>query len=186
MLTEEPSTVVQGNTWQWSRDFPDYPAGGSYTLAYYFKSPDSAFSISGVEITANGSAFVATKAATDTASIRPGSYFWQAYATSGAARYLAGEGWMSVTPDLATAGGYDARAHAQKVLDAVEATLEGRASLDQLAISIGGRSLSRTPIGDLLALRDHYRREVQALKSAAALENELGNRRRLFVRFGRA
>lgn len=73
--------------------------------------------------------------------------------------------------------------HAERVLNAIEATIERRASTDQMSYTIDGRSLSRTPIADLLALRDRYKAEVAREKQAARLKNVRGGGRQVFVRF---
>lgn len=76
-------------------------------------------------------------------------------------RTLIESGDLVVTPDpTAIEDGQDLRSHAKKVLDAIEAVLEKRATKDQESHTIAGRSLSRTPIADLLMLRDRYRAEL--------------------------
>ena len=72
--------------------------------------------------------------------------------------------------------GHDARSHAQRVLEAIEATIEGRASHDQESYSIKGRSLSRTPLAELLALRSHYRAELARDRAAGKGRKTLGRR----------
>lgn len=57
--------------------------------------------------------------------------------------------------------GQDLRGHAQRVLDAIEAVIEKRATKDQESYTIAGRSLSKTPISELLKLRDAYKEEVK-------------------------
>jgi len=76
-------------------------------------------------------------------------------------------GTVTVRPDIAQlAAGHDARSHVQRVLDAIEAVLEKRATLDQEQYRINNRELRRTPIADLLKLRDRYRMELQRAKAA--------------------
>lgn len=55
----------------------------------------------------------------------------------------------------------DLRTHPERVLAAIEAVIEQRASKDQESYTINGRSLNRTPIADLLKLRDKYKDEVK-------------------------
>ena len=64
-----------------------------------------------------------------------------------------------MVPNISTNTSIDVQSHARKVLSAIEAVIEGRASQDQMSYSIAGRSLSRMPIDDLLTLRDRYRAE---------------------------
>jgi hypothetical protein len=50
-------------------------------------------------------------------------------------------------------------------LDALEATIEGRASSDQLAVTISGRSISRIPFEELVKQCDYFRNKVKAEES---------------------
>ena len=54
----------------------------------------------------------------------------------------------------------------QKVLDAIEAVLENRATLEQEQYQINNRSLKRRSSGELLKLRDHYRAELSRMNAA--------------------
>lgn len=103
-----------------------------------------------------------------TAEWEPGDYWFSARAIRGGQVVQVDEGTVTVTPDLATQGaGYDGRRHAEKVLAAIEAVIEGRATQDQQSYTINNRSLQRTPIADLLKLRDRYRAEVARLKKGS-------------------
>ena len=86
-------------------------------------------------------------------------------------------GSTRVLQDVALlAAGHDARSHAEKVLEALEAVLEGRASKDQMSYSIKGRSLALTPLADLLAMRKAYRAELASQRAAAKGRKVLGRR----------
>ena len=52
--------------------------------------------------------------------------------------------------------------------------IEKRASLDQERYRINNRELYRTPIADLLKLRDLYRAEVRREQAAARGQNPFG------------
>ena len=67
----------------------------------------------------------------------------------------------SIASFAAATGGLDARSHAQKTLEALEAWIEGR-DIAVAEYRIGDRLLKTIPIPDLLILRDRYRREVRA------------------------
>lgn len=105
--------------------------------------------------------------AAETAGWEPGIYWFSIRATRGdeVAEVEAGE--MTVRPDLANAdSGFDGRNHVSRVLDAIEAVLEKRATLDQQSYKINNRELARTPIPELLQLRDRYRSELRRMKAA--------------------
>ena len=77
----------------------------------------------------------------------------------------------------------DPRSHAKITLEAVEAVIEGRATKDQENYSIAGRSLSRTPVADLLSLRDYYRTEFLREQRVERRNNGIGTGARILARF---
>lgn len=180
--TTEPEELRAGDTWAWRReDLTDYPAG-TWSLRYRFANAASSFEVTA---TADGGAFAVAVAPETTATTEPGRYAWRAYVSDGTDRYTVGEGETVVLPDLEAvpAGvGVDTRSHAVRVLEAIEAVLERRATKDQMSMAIQGRQLSRTPIADLLLLRDTYRAEVSRERMAA---QSGAGRARYFVRFAR-
>ena len=77
----------------------------------------------------------------------------------------------------------DVRSHAKKVLDAIEAVLENRASQDQMSYSIAGRSLSRMSIDDLMTFRNRYRAEYLREIKLARIKNKQASGNTIKVRF---
>ena len=91
-------------------------------------------------------------------------------------------GTLEILADVSAAGaGFDPRTHAQKVLESIEAVLEGRATKDQQSYKINNRELVRTDIADLLKLRETYRAEV-AREAAGGRSRKL-LRRQVRVKF---
>jgi hypothetical protein len=167
--TNEPSELRAGDTWKWRReDLELYPAP-TWVLKYRAKNSAGGFEITAA---ASGTAHAVTVAAATTAAYAAGLYAWVAWVESGAERYTVDSGELRVLPDLragtATAA-QDVRSHARRVLEAIEAVIEGRATRDQEEYRIADRMLKRTPIADLLALRDRYRAEVAAEDAARRL-----------------
>ncbi len=157
--TIEPTTAIAGDTWEWTKDFTDYPAS-TWTLTYYARSREGEFNFNA---TADGDTHAVTVAAATTAAYKAGRYGWTAVVTSGTERHTVGAGHLVVTPDPANTGaGHDPRSHARKTLEAIEAVIEGRATMDQQRYTIGGRSLDRTPLKDLLEFRTQYRALVNS------------------------
>lgn len=94
-----------------------------------------------------------------------------------------GSGQITIMPDLAAAeAGYTAKTHAQRTLEAIEAVIEKRASMDQERYRINNRELYRTPIADLLKLRDLYRLEVAREQQAQRGCNPFGRKVRVSLR----
>ena len=181
--TSEPAELRTGDTWKWTKSLADYPASESWTLKYRFKNAAGGFEITA---SAAGDDYSVTVAAATTAGYAAGAYSWMAWVEGGTSeKYTVDTGTCTINPDYrsgtATAA-FDDRTHARVVLDAIEAVLESRASKDQEAYEIAGRSLKRTPIADLLKLRQHYKAEVASQVAAEAIANGLGTGRRIQFR----
>lgn len=106
----------------------------------------------------------------------PGIYNWVLMATifnnttQSVDRYTiqSGQSEFVLRADLNTET--DVRTHARKVLDNIEAVIENRATSDQSAYTINGRSLTRMTIDELIKLRAYYKEIVN--KEAANLTNK--------------
>lgn len=179
--TQVPRQLIAGDTWAWERSLADYPAG-TYTAVWYFEGAAGSFSVTaGV----NGAAHTGSVSAAASAAYGPGRYKWSLVATKVAdsTRTTAEDGRVEIVMDPAAAGRADRRTHARKVLDAIEAVIEGRASQDQQSYALSGRSLSRTPIPELLVLRDRYKAEVKREERAERIASGLPAGGRVMVRF---
>lgn len=181
-VAPEPSEFRAGDTVKWTVDTltGDYPASGGWGLTYYFRNALASFDAAGV---AAGDAFDVTIAAGDSADIAPGEFRWIARVDKTGEIYTVGTGTTIVKPDLASAGAVDDRDHAEKVLAAIEAVIENRATKDQSSYTIGNRSLARTPMADLIALRDKYDAEVRRLRQQERLKKGLSAGRTIHTRF---
>ena len=170
--TVEPTQARAGETWDWKRSLSDYPAD-TWTLAYQFTNATSKITITA---SADGFDHLVTAAKAVTALYAAGDYTGFAQVTDGTSTYTVWSGFLEVLPDLSSATAYDGRSHARKMLDAIEALLEGRGTADQLDLvssAIGDRSLARKP-ETLLPLRDRYKAE--ALREEMALRTGTGGR----------
>lgn len=168
-LTAIPAQIVKGTTVKLRRSFSDYPASGGWTYKIFLVGT-VLLNKPGV---AAGADFTFTLTADDTGTLTAGAYEYFEQLTKAAEIYEGGRGTLEVLPDLATQLAGDVRSHARKVLEAIEAVIENRATKDQMAYQIAGRSLSLTPLADLLLLRDRYAAEVMDEETAA----QLGDRR---------
>ncbi len=107
-------------------------------------------------------------AASETGEWSPGDYWYSVRATDGTTVVEVEAGQITIKPDLASISAtHDGRNHVQRVLDAIEAVLERRATQDQEKYKINNRELWRTPLSELLVLRDRYRSELRRMKAAA-------------------
>lgn len=153
-----PNELIAGDTWRWTRSLTDYPAG-TWTATVYFENKDGTFSSVGV---ADNTDHAFTVTAATSAEYKPGRYQWRLRATDGSIVETVESGWLDVLVNPASAGRRDVRSWARRTLEAVEATIEGRATDGQLAITIAGRSLSRIPPLELMQMRGQLRGEVRA------------------------
>lgn len=151
-----PRELVAGDTWTWTRELGDYPAG-TWTATVYFENKDGVFNVSG---TASNTTHSFTIDATTSAAIKPGLYGWRLRVTDGSTTTTVENGMLDVLVDPAKAGRVDTRSWARRTLEAIEAFLEGNASTAQQSMSIQGRSLSRWSLPDLTAFRDKLKSEV--------------------------
>lgn len=173
----EPLTLRAGDTWSWSRIDADHTAAAGWAVAWHLASAAGHYEQAG---SGAGDTWSLTWPAADTAGIPAGIYAWAAVATKAGETLTLASGQVLVQPALTSA--VDARSHARKVLDAIEALIENRATIDQQEYTIAGRQLKRMPLPDLLALRTRYRSEVQREDAASAGYDG----RNIRVRFGRA
>jgi hypothetical protein len=161
--TTEPTKLAVGDRWAWKRtDLGTDYAPASYSLKYVLRRHDTGAEIE-ITCSESGSDYLAEVASATTAVYAEGFYAWQAYIirTSDSERVLVGQGTVELLANRDSVA-TDPRSHARKVLDAIEAVLESRASKDQEEYAIAGRSLKRTPIAELRALREAYKAEVDA------------------------
>lgn len=170
-----PASLLAGDTWVWTRDYGDYPQP-TWTATLWAEFSGSQFS---AVATASGTTQSFTVASTVTATYKTGRYKWWVSVTDGTSRYTVETGWFDVNPDPAAAGTRDQRTSARRILDAIVCTLENRASSDQLAMTINGRSLSRIPLQELLAFYDKFRQQVRTEEQGATG----GSGRNIKVRF---
>lgn len=181
----EPTELVVGDRWAWKRvDLgADYPPA-SYTLSYSLRLFGTG--TTEIEITASGSGsdYLVEVAAADTAAETAGSYAWQAYITrnSDSERITVDRGTVLLRANR-DASTDDPRSHAQKMLDAIEALMEGRASSAEASYSIGDRSLTKLTPDELIRWRNFYRAEVRAERQAETIANGGGNGRLVRQRY---
>jgi len=185
--SSEPTRAIAGDTWSWTKSLPDYPAG-TWTLTYYLRSREGEQNFNA---SASGTDYQVTVAAATTAGYKAGRYGWTAVVTSGSERHTVGTGELEVLPDPASSGaGQDPRSHARKVLEAIEAVLESRASAPQrelVAYTIGSRSQKfdeNESKADLVALRSKYQWFVANEEAQQKLAAGQPNPRMVGIRFG--
>lgn len=182
--TSTPSAFIAGDRAKWTLktivngDHKD-PAD-SWVLTYALRNADRKIDITGSD-NGDGTHLVSV-APTTTADYPAGVYHYQAVITLGTDRYVVDQGQICVEPNFAALDAHDAREWAERVLAALEATLEGKATTDQAAYSIAGRSLSRMTWTELMSARQKLLAEVRSLRSAESVARGGGNMNIIRVR----
>lgn len=177
--TNEPQTLIAGDTWAWTRSLSDYSAA-TWTLTYYFKNASANFSFAA---SADGATHSVSVAKATTAAYGVGTYSWEGYVDDGTSRYRVDYGTLEVLADMSAAGNLDKRSHWKIVLDNVEAVIQNRATQDQFSYSINGRALQRMPIDDLLKLYDRAKGAVAKEEALDRARNGLGASSKIKVQF---
>lgn len=181
--TIEPQSFRSGDLLTWTKSLADYPASAGWSLAYTLINAAAKVTINA---SASGDEFLVSVPAATTAGYAAGVYQWMARVTKATEIYTVGSGSMEILPNLSALTTYDGRSHATVMLEAIEAAMEGRASVLQLKYQIGDRSIEYMSPGDLIKWRSFYKAEVAKEADAASLARTGLNRRRIGVRFARA
>jgi hypothetical protein len=200
MAHPEPTEIIIGDTLKWTRlsadviyidadgEVQECLASEGWTLKYSFAAPvaSAAFTITA---SADGDDYLVSVTAAVTALyVASDNYSWVAYAEYGSGvtieRHQIDRGTCKVKAGYASyIAAFDNRSHAKIVLDAIEAVLESRATMDQMSYTIAGRRLDRTPIADLLRLRNLYKYEYEAELAAENIGSGISSGRKILVRF---
>lgn len=179
----EPISARAGLTWQWRReDLSSYPAS-SWTLKYRFRGASAGFTF---DATADGDAHAVLVAASTTSDFSAGAYSGIGWVKSGAIEIEVWRGTIVVLPSL-TSG--DGRSHVRRVIDAIEAVLENRATSTDKEYEIdtgtGRRRVSRIPHAELIQLRESYKRYEAQEMAAERVQSGMSSGRKVITRFSR-
>jgi len=159
---------------------------GSYTLTWYARTNTASEGATIVGV-AEGDGWRIMVPSATTAGFDAGNWTWQAIATLGSVQYTAGRGQFTVKATAqytGTPGAFDDRSRAEIDLSYVEAAIRTLAQGGMVQeYTIGGRSLKRYKMGELLQLRDELKNEVAMERKAERIRQGLGNPGLAKVRF---
>jgi hypothetical protein len=191
-----PFLHVAGTTMNFSVTAPGFPSTEGWTLRYYltarFTTPTQAQIT--FEAAANTDGTYQIQLSPFQTNWAAGAYGWRREVQKGDEKHALtgaeeqGEVDVRANPTALTQG-YDSRSHARKVLAAIEASLEGRATsadLELVSYTIGDRSQTFAPgerMEQLLELHSKYKWLVDNEDARARLAAGLPNPRNVFVRF---
>lgn len=184
----EPETLTLGDSAEWVRTVPGYPSS-AWAGAYALFGAENVYSFATSPDPHDPDAHSVLVGSSVTAAWVAGKYDWTFYLTNKTdpeRRITVTAGKITLLPNPATLQPHDGRSHAARMLDLIEAVLEGKAStrqLDTLRITHNNRNIEQNP-QLLMDWRNHYRAEVRREQQQAALSSGAGGgATRLRVRF---
>jgi len=167
-----PKQITAGDSLAFVITLDDYPASDSWVLSYVLLNSAAKITLTS---SADGDNHSVDIAATTTAAYTVGKYKYTALVTDGTDRFTVASGDIEVLSDPGVVATLDGRTFAEICLDNIETVLQGKATADNLAYSIAGRSLSKYSWEELLVARNSLRSEV-ATESRKANGKSSGNR----------
>jgi hypothetical protein len=165
-LATIPAQFHVGDSLTWLEAAPDYTAP-DWELRYPAPRVDGPATGFDIVATAEGTLHRATVDPATSAAYLPGVYSVAVVAyqdTSGRATIRTCR--LELLPDLADSAA-DVRTHAHRMLAAIEAVIERRASKIQESYTIEGRALKLLSLDDLNRARARYRQEVAVVEGRA-------------------
>jgi hypothetical protein len=176
-----PQNITAGFVITWEESPSDY-SSGTYGLSATFVLQSSAATRYTVTAAVNGTGFLFTIPAATSANYTPGTYKVHLYATLGTEKYLVGQQTVTINANPLSATG-DIREHAQKMLDAINATLEGRATQEYQSMTINGYSVTQMAPDQLMRLKSYYTNELRKLANADRITSGKSPLNKVFVKF---
>ena len=174
-----PKTITAGFDVEWDESLAEYSAE-TYGLSATLILTSSGATRITVAATANGTDFSFSIPASSTANYTAGDYKLYLYATLGSSKYLIGTQDVEIKANPLTATG-DQRSHTRKVLDAIDAVLENRATQEYASMSINGYSITQLSPAELLKLKDHYEAKLKQEQNAEGMAAGKPSKRNILV-----
>jgi len=181
LSSKAPNKLAVGGTACWLTSFPDYSSDDSWSVKCRFINATNTYTVTAESNWTDDDGqthgqsdwyFAVDKTLSDTFAV--GIYNTVIIATTDTQRIVLAESQVEIVPGVFgddSSTHVDALSHARKMLSAIEAVLERRATTDQESYSINGRSITRIAVQDLILLRDKYRREVAMQERVAKFGN---------------
>jgi len=154
-----------------------------YTLKYELRGPGAPLTLNAA---ASGTGWSTSINTTQSEALAPGLWWFAAYYMATGVRVLAGEGEITITPDISLAGAnFNNLSTAEVALKAAETALGtfnssgGKIKRYQ----IGGRSMEFATVPEILQVINYWKVIVINEQTAKKLANGQGDPRRIYVGF---
>lgn len=173
-----------GDTLQWRKSEPDYPASDGWSAHYRLSGAQQI----DVDAVASGDDFDFTIKPVDSDDYIAGEYSYAGWVEKGSGasleRYTLWVGTVTITPNLAAlTGTTDNRSFARIELEKIETAIKNYSTNPVTEIEIAGRRFVRPELSDLLKLRSQIRAEIEQEADAVRIEQGLGGKK-VLVRMG--
>ena len=179
-----PKELFAGDSATWEDDETEDILGGAIDSTWTMKYVIAGSTAVTLTATANGLGWRTSISKTQTETLGAGEFYWQAYAETGTRRETLGRGRITIRQ--AAVSGASGKTQAQQDLEAVQAAMRAMISGGAVAeYTIGGRSLRKIDMADLIMLEARLKNQVAAEKKAESIANGLGNPSNIFVRFNK-
>ncbi len=173
-----PKKFTVGDTLSWEENWSDYPATiYTLTLVLISESGKNVFTA-----TSDGDSH---KFTVDASGLTAGRYDFQLKAIGDGFRSAIDRGFVTVLADLAVADNFDGRDWLDKSIEALEASIEGRASYVQLRQEFDGRSVENMSQLDQMDLLDRFYKKRAARKRGQRVKKGLSPFRQIKAGFTR-
>jgi len=150
-----PSTWQAGDSLAWDYSDSDHAPADGWALHYVLRGPQQ---IELGPFTGGGQAFAVSVSRETSAGFVPGDYHFAAYFLRDDVRETGERGQLTILEDLA--GAEAPLSHARKMLAAIEALLEKRATKLQEEYTVNGYAIKYMSLPELREARKEYARLV--------------------------
>ena len=180
-LTNIPTSFRAGDTVAWTESLSDYTTTDGWTLKFRFSGPQQI----DVDSTADGAAHAITIDAATSGGYIAGVYQFQRYVENTDGRRITLQtGSVEILENLtARTGVYEGRSFARRMLDAIEAVMEGRATQRQKSMSIKDRAIELLSPAELVVERYRWQRIVAQEEQDARIAQGQPAGNRIVTRF---
>jgi len=174
VLSQIPNKITAGNSVSWALSLSEYPASAGWALTYILVNSTNQIKITA---TANGDNHLVEIPFADSAAYQPGKYSFQARVTNGSERYQIENGTVEIVPDFATKeSGYDNRDWLDISIDALEASIAGRASKTQLLQSVSGVQVQHMSLADQITTLNELKKMRSVKRTGNPFNKKVGVR----------
>ena len=164
IATRVPAFAYLGQTLEFRKTWPDFPVA-TWSAVMHLRSTEGYLDIAAIVVDGDFK-FTVAALAPNTGGNFSGAVDYIIVVTDGTDKIPAEQGQIDIKADPTAANALDMRSHVKKVLDAIEAVIEDRATKTDLNYTVstngGTRSLSRITHDELLQVRRQYARLYRA------------------------